>query len=577
MNDNIKRIVLASIVSFAVVMVYTRFILPTPQQMQVQNVQVQGQDQNLQVENKNNGQNAKIADASNDNLIPSDVTVKSPTVKNESIPQQEALEAVSKTFITPLFEMRISELGGRIISYKLRKYSNSLNSQDLVELIDITENSYYPLAAIYNGKRDDFVKYDITIESDGVEKITDKTFSIKKDAKIILTGKDQDNETVKKEISIFPDSYLFDVALPLPQTNDNAWIEWEHRAITDLDTYNEYSVLHLTDESKVKKIKFKELQDPIKDLGKNLWISAGFKYFSTALIPLSSTDNTRFGAANNNFVMQGRLSSKDKNIKIYVGPKDQDILKDAGYNLEKSIDLGFFSIIAYPLLSLIKIFYNFLGNYGLAIVLLTLIIKMIFLPLTSASMKSMKKMQDLQPKMKELRERIKNPNELNTAIMDLYKKNNVNPMGGCIPMLIQIPVFFGLYVALLNSISLRHSGFALWITDLSSPEKLQMFGVGVPVMILLMGISMFVQQLTTPSAMDPAQKKAMLITPIIFTGIFLIHPFPSGLVLYWLTNNLISIVQQKVLKSEGDKISPFKSTLIGSGVIFGLAYILTLF
>ncbi len=574
MNDNVKRIVFASIISFALVMVYSRLILPAPQQMQVQNTQGQAQNNDTKV---NANANAQPTLTANNNLIPSDVTVKSPSVVNDLVPQKEALEAVSKTFITPLFEMRISELGGKILSYKLKKYNVDLHSKELVELIDVSEGSYYPLAVVYNGKRDDLIKYDITLESNGSEKITDKTFLIKNNAKIILTGKDSDGEVVKKEILISPSSYVFDVSLPLPQTNDNAWVEWQHKAVTELDTYNEYSVLHLTNENKIKKIKFNDLREPIKDFGKNLWISAGYKYFSATLIPLSSTDNTRFGTANNNFVMQGRLDSANKSIKIYVGPKDHDILKNTGYGLEKSIDLGFFSVIAYPLLSLIKIFYNFLGNYGLAIVLLTLIIKMIFLPLTSASMKSMKKMQDLQPKMKELRERIKNPNELNTAIMDLYKKNNVNPMGGCIPMLIQIPVFFGLYVALLNSISLRHSAFALWITDLSSPETLQVFGIGIPVMILLMGISMFVQQLTTPSAMDPAQKKAMLITPIIFTGIFLIHPFPSGLVLYWLTNNLISIVQQKVLKAEGDKISPFKSTLIGSGVIFGFAYILTLF
>lgn len=187
----------------------------------------------------------------------------------------------------------------------------------------------------------------------------------------------------------------------------------------------------------------------------------------------------------------------------------------------------------------------------------------------------MKAMQDLQPEIKALRERIKDPTELNQEMLGLYKKRGVNPMGGCFPMMLQIPVFLGLYNALLNAMELRHAPFALWINDLASPERLEIFGIGVPVMILIMGVSMIIQQWTTPTTADPAQKKAMMLRPFIFTGMFIVFPFTSGLVLYWLVNNLISIVQQVYLRGNS-KASPLQATILASVGIFSLGYIITL-
>ena len=160
--------------------------------------------------------------------------------------------------------------------------------------------------------------------------------------------------------------------------------------------------------------------------------------------------------------------------------------------------------------------------------------------------------------------------------MELYKKRGVNPMGGCFPILLQIPVFLGMYNALRVSVELRHAPFALWINDLSAPEHLDIFGIPVPVMIILMGISMLWAQVTTPSTMDPAQKKAMLMVPLVFTVMFIIYPFPSGLVLYWLVSNIISIIQQTALRSEKG-INPFFATVVGSVAIFGLGFLITLF
>lgn len=222
--------------------------------------------------------------------------------------------------------------------------------------------------------------------------------------------------------------------------------------------------------------------------------------------------------------------------KVYLGPKDLDILKSQGYSLEEAIDFGWFSALAKPLLYAMKYFYKYTGNYGVAIIIITVILKILFFPLTHKSYKSMKEMQKLQPRMTELREKFKNDRDaMNRAVMELYKTHKVNPLGGCLPMLVQIPVFFALYKALMYSIELRHAPFMLWITDLSAKDPYY-------VTPIIMGVTMFIQQKMTPTNMDPVQAKMMLALPVVFTFMFL--NFPSGLVLYWLVNNILTIAQQ---------------------------------
>jgi YidC/Oxa1 family membrane protein insertase len=188
----------------------------------------------------------------------------------------------------------------------------------------------------------------------------------------------------------------------------------------------------------------------------------------------------------------------------------------------------------------------------------------------------MKGLQAIQPQVTALRERLKdNPNQMHLELMELYKKNGVNPLGGCIPALLQIPIFLGMYNALQNSIYLRHAPFALWVQDLAAPEKLMVLGIPVPFMILLMGGSMFLQMVTTPSTGDPMQRKIMLFMPVAFTISFIFLPIPSGLVLYWLVSNLISIVQQLALH-RFKTVTPLQATLLGSVVIMLFSFILTL-
>ncbi|KPK89966.1 MAG: hypothetical protein AMJ94_10670 [Deltaproteobacteria bacterium SM23_61] len=224
---------------------------------------------------------------------------------------------------------------------------------------------------------------------------------------------------------------------------------------------------------------------------------------------------------------------------MFLGPKALDILKVFGSDLDKALNFGWFDIVAKPMLWAMKFFYQYVENYGLAIIILTIIIKIIFWYPTQLSMKSMSEMKKLQPEMAKLREKYRGDKEkMNRELMDLYRRYKVNPMSGCLPMAIQIPVFFALYKVLLYSIELRHAPFYWWIKDLAAADPYYISPI-------LMGASMFVQQWMTPTTGDPNQAKMMLIMPVVFTFMFL--SFPTGLVIYWLFSNLLSIGQQLYL------------------------------
>jgi YidC/Oxa1 family membrane protein insertase len=275
---------------------------------------------------------------------------------------------------------------------------------------------------------------------------------------------------------------------------------------------------------------------------------AGFqdKYFLAALIPQKTEGTELIYKKVSETAGDMRLAGPKialapqtqhlQNYAMYLGPKDLDILKAFGSDLDRALDFGWFDIVAKPMLYAMKFFYQYTGNYGIAIILLTIIIKILFWYPTHISYKSMKEMKKLQPEMAKLREKFKDEKEkLNKEMMDLYRRYKVNPMSGCLPMVIQIPVFFALYKVLLYSIEIRHAPFYWWIQDLSAMDPYYISPI-------LMGASMFIQQWMTPTTGDPTQAKMMLIMPVVFTFMFL--TFPTGLVIYWLFNNLLSIGQQ---------------------------------
>jgi YidC/Oxa1 family membrane protein insertase len=229
-------------------------------------------------------------------------------------------------------------------------------------------------------------------------------------------------------------------------------------------------------------------------------------------------------------------SSKTFATTLFVGPKLQSQLEQIDKSLKLTVDYGWLTIISQPLFWLLSKVFGFVGNWGVSIIFVTLLIKLAFYKLTESSGRSMAKMRNLQPRMKALQDRYKDDRQaLSQAMMELYKREKVNPAAGCLPILIQMPFFLAFYWVLLESVEMRQAPFALWITDLSTRDPYF-------ILPLIMGVAMFLQQKLNPAPTDPVQAKVMQIMPVMFTGFFAF--FPSGLVLYWVTNTVLSIAQQ---------------------------------
>jgi len=286
--------------------------------------------------------------------------------------------------------------------------------------------------------------------------------------------------------------------------------------------------------------------------GQLSWAGFGFTYFMMAFVPENGAAYRagvqQSGQALILSVAEPTGKPEPTRYTLFVGPKELTVLESIGKGMEKAIDFGYFGFISIPFLYILHFFHQFTHSYGIDIILLTVLLKILTAPLTHKSYASMKQMQKLQPQMERLKEKFKDDREkLNKEIMEMYRRNGVNPLGGCLPMVVQFPVFIGLYNALYIPIELRHAPF-LWINDLSKPDWQSLpfdfagWHLGVPVLTILMGASMFIQQWMTPTAGDPNQRKLMLMMPLIFTFMFV--TFPAGLTIYWLINNVLSIAQQ---------------------------------
>ena len=309
------------------------------------------------------------------------------------------------------------------------------------------------------------------------------------------------------------------------------------------------------------------------------WLGITDKYWLAALVPDQKTPFTgafrSFGpSAFQADFLTGALNvaaggSESQTIRLFAGAKEVALIdkyeKEYGIPLfDRAIDWGWFYFLTRPIFSVLDWLYNLFGNFGVAIIGLTVIVKAIMFPLANKSYASMNRLRELQPKMKELQERYKDDKAAQQkAIMEMYQKEKVNPLGGCLPILLQIPVFFALYKVLFVTIEMRHQPFVLWIKDLSAPDPLtpvNLFGllpftppamIAIGILPILMGVTMWLQQKLNPQATDPVQQKIFGLMPIIFT--FILAPFAAGLVLYWTVNNLLSILQQWTLIKRHDK------------------------
>ncbi|MFH0845598.1 MAG: membrane protein insertase YidC [Pseudomonadota bacterium] len=472
---------------------------------------------------------------------------------------------------TPLYEAVFSNMGPGIKSFRLKRYHLTPDpGSPIIELVHLKE------------KREDFFYIEFGNPSNpknekSLYKVSEESLNLYQDSlpkDLNFRSVTPDGLSVDQTFRFYPDRYNIDLTVTLLNTSENQ-VEGSLQAqIKNIPPegkkgYYSFVGIALLLNGDLKEIETKEIEKNKNLAGRIGWVAYEDDFFISAVIPEKQEEGIFKGYSLPERVIGVGHATPAVSLKnreqitfkytLYLGPRDLGILKKLGKNLDLAINFGWTDIIAKPLLQTLRFTNDYVNNYGISIILLTVLIKILFWPLTHKSYKSMKQMQKLQPLMAKIREKYKNNKEqMNKELMGLYKTYKVNPMGGCLPMVIQIPVFFALFRVLSNSIELRHAPFLLWINDLSAPDRLFHFPFtipfmsppyGIPVLTLLMGASMFIQQKMTPTPGDPTQAKVMMFLPIIFTAMFI--NFPSGLVLYWLINNILSIGQQyRIIKRQ---------------------------
>jgi len=440
---------------------------------------------------------------------------------------------------TGVAEMTLSTAGGTISSLRLFHYKDG--SGNPTELIN-PKSLIRPLSLAF-------------ATPDASKKINDSIFTADATGNITLTPGNpvasvlfslrlENGVSITKKLTLHYGSYLADldvgVDIPSADVTGSAYgLVWG--GLGGEEGQNSYigpvilvDGKRLADEPKDKEPKDYE--------GQILWGGLTNKYYCATFIPGPRKSRiTTSRMDDKSYAVSLQLPANNVNrLSLYVGPKDHTELKKVGNEMMRMINYGWFDILANPLFLLLTLFNSFIGNFGISIILLTVLVKLLFWPLSQSSFKSMEKMKKVQPQMKMIQERYKNDKaKLNEELIALYRKHKINPMAGCLPIVLQIPVFVALYKVLLESIDLKGAPFLLWITDLSAKDPYY-------VTPILMGLSMLAQQKMSPATGDPMQRKIMMFMPAIFTFMFI--NFPSGLVIYWLVNNLLSILQQYTIQ-----------------------------
>src|SRR5262249_25286923 len=363
---------------------------------------------------------------------------------------------------------------------------------------------------------------------------------------VTFSAKQADGGVIEKRYRFPGNSYLFDVEITAPGGGNLVGLILtpisEQGASGGRASGHELAVA-LADNKVIEK-PLDKLSQPT-EVAESVWAGFSAQYFAALAVPIDGSSSAWFAVSDGLPVarVDGAAPQGRARFQVFLGPKEREILAAAGHQLDRALDFGWFWFIALPLLWGLRFLHRFIPNYGVNIILLTAFVKLATAPLTRTSFRNMKAMQKLQPEMQRLRERYKDDQgALQKEVMELYKRHHVNPLSGCLPMLLQLPIFVGLYNALMHAIELRHAPFMLWINDLAAPDRLMIFGIGIPVLVIIMGASMLVQQWMTAQQGDPTQPRKMMIMPLVFT--FISFNFPSGLVLYWLVNNLLSMAQQ---------------------------------
>ena len=451
-------------------------------------------------------------------------------------PVKEELTTVE----TPLFRAVLSSVGGSIKSLELKNYKEGL--EEGAKTIDVAQK----VGTLGSFKTELFINGVAESISFSPSRAAANIGEGEK-TELVYTGRSSTGLVIEKRYAFSGNSYAVKTELKATNPTPNAISVRADTVLsasvsgTDETGYHQGPLVKSND----KLVRQDEDEQRLTGNGKLKWLGLEDKYFLSAIIPATDAAlswTTEIPAAGQSKAALHLPLNVAPNAAVafsytsFMGPKEYDRLLEQKAGLEDAIEFGWFDWLARPFLVVLNFFERYLGNYGLAIVLLTVIIKVLFYPLTKKSLHSMREMQKMQPQMAALKEKYKNDKQkMNKELMELYKRYKINPLGGCLPMVLQIPVFIALYEALYVAIELRHAPLYLWIQDLSAKDPYY-------ITPLLMGATMFLQQKMTPMSVDPTQQKIMLFMPVIFTFMFL--NFPSGLVLYWLVNNILQIGQQ---------------------------------
>ncbi len=551
--DN-QRALLAVVLSLGILLVYNQLFVSQPAPPVVESV----------------SQNIEVSGDSTASVVSSLSQIPATPVVPVQLPIIEAgREGLDIVVETSLYTAVFTETGGGLKSFKLKKYNGKLDGSTGNK--ELTKQTVFNELPLYFSWGSDPTTSVVPVFS------ADQTMIVVDSGPKTLTMETllPSGVVMRRIMTFHPDSYVMDLEVVVI----NGSTEHQVQGAAFLRLVNQPFESSMNDRflftgpaqfgsGNLEQFKVGDLEDgKVEKVGVFDWVGYEGTYFMMAVVPGAEQQTVNYQLLNpmekkvSTTLSAGAVVLDPGNIKSYkyssyVGPKKLTILKGVGHNLSKAVNFGFFDFLAKPMLYLLNVIYGFFGNYGVAIILLTVLIKAAFWPISYKGMKSMKTMQKLGPKMTQIREKYANDRDrMNKEMMQLYKTYNVSPVGGCLPMLAQIPVFFALYRLLMQTIELRHAPFFGWITDLSAPERLFIgfdlpYVGGLPLLTLFMGLSMFMQQKLTPSPADPTQAKIMMFMPVIFTVISI--NFASGLVLYWFVNNLLSMLQQYVINKAPD-------------------------
>jgi YidC/Oxa1 family membrane protein insertase len=491
-----------------------------------------------------------------------DVPAAAKTETPSEVPSQLA-QSESVVLENDQLRLAISLVGGDVISADLLEHNKELNSETPYRLLESGNGFTYIAQSGLIGQGPDASKKGrpyYTAENNQAVLADGQT-----EVSTALRFVDEKGNVFTKTFTLKRGEYVVNVAYTIENnTSEPLNVQLygqlketiaEHKSSMMMPVYR--GGAFSTSETRYSKYKFDDMQDaPLNETTKGGWVAMLQHYFVSAWIPSAEDENQLYSNIIQNRDAAIGFKAPVKTIaansvgelesKLWVGPKLQEEMAEAADNLDLTVDYGWLWFIAQPMFKLLLFFQSIVSNWGVAIILITFTVKGALYPLTKAQYTSMAKMRLLQPKIQALRERYgEDRQKVSKAMMELYKKEKVNPLGGCFPILLQMPIFIALYWSLMESVELRHAPFMLWIQDLSVKD---------PYFILpiLMGVSMFfIQKMSPTTGQDPMQQKVMKFMPIIFTGFFVM--FPAGLVLYWLMSNIVTLVQQTIIYRSFEK------------------------